>query len=49
MINNQLQPIVSDDLTLDTEKPETLKKVAKSAAIGAGPRRQRWCEEVRED
>ena len=34
MINNQLQPIVSEELTFDTEKPETLKKVAKSAAIG---------------
>ncbi len=34
MINDQLQPIVSDELTFDTEKPETLKKVAKSAAIG---------------
>ena len=35
MINDQLQPIVSDELTFDTEKPETLKKVAKAAAIGA--------------
>ncbi len=34
MINNQLQPIVSDQLTFDTERPESLKKVAKSAAIG---------------
>ncbi len=34
MINNQLQPIVSEELIFDTEKPETLKKVAKSAAIG---------------
>lgn len=33
--NNQLQPIVSDDLTFDTEKPESLKKVAKAAVIGA--------------
>jgi hypothetical protein len=34
LVDGKQLPIVSDDLTFDTERPETLKKVAKSAAIG---------------
>jgi len=34
-IGGKLHPIVSDELTFDTERPETLKNIGKSAAIGA--------------
>lgn len=35
MIDGQMQPIISDELVFDTERPQTLKNVGKSAAIGA--------------